>query len=303
MPPRRSLTKTQLQTPVGLELLTLLLSITEDGKIGESELADLRAWLAQNANSGLPSQRMLSDTVARIIADGVVTEAEVVELQVAIEAALPPDFRWRASEARKEAAETKWRAEDEALAQSTGAAASMEEADVERRPHLDVARAGRAVSSVDEPLATYDFMVAGVAYEGRTETVRSLYFADDSDLPVVLVRDLTNKHSKHAVAVRLLRDGRILGYVPEWSPDVKAREVAQLLDRGAKQRGWIKKMWQGKRAPGVVVVVELWDSSSTADGVVVTPIPIRPSSGAGCLVALVALAAVIALMALIGKLS
>ncbi len=49
--PRRSLTKTQLQTPAGAELLSLCQSITEDGRIAEAETTDLRDWLTRSRDS------------------------------------------------------------------------------------------------------------------------------------------------------------------------------------------------------------------------------------------------------------
>jgi hypothetical protein len=55
--PRKSLTKSQLETAEAVELLALLQTVTEDGRVLEDEIAALRQWLDDNASSELPAAR------------------------------------------------------------------------------------------------------------------------------------------------------------------------------------------------------------------------------------------------------
>jgi hypothetical protein len=101
MAKRLSLSKNQRETDAGRELLTLLLSISEDGVIDRQEIVSLGKWLQRNQDADIPAIGFLADTVRRIVADKKVTPAELEELHDAIEKVLPPDARTLAVVARK----------------------------------------------------------------------------------------------------------------------------------------------------------------------------------------------------------
>jgi hypothetical protein len=126
---RLSLTKAQLQTAAGAELLALCQSVTEDGSLAKEEIVGIRDWLVRNRDLDLPAIQFLFETLKRILADGVVTKEERTELYKAIETVLPPEARKMAKEQRQE-----------------------------------VEAIRRAFTM---PLCSANFMVAGVFYEGR----------------------------------------------------------------------------------------------------------------------------------------
>src|SRR3954447_14534458 len=92
-PPKRrlSITKLQRETEAVIELISLCQTVTEDGSLSDEEIAALREWLKDQAGAELPARDFLEETVARILADGVVTEEERDELWRAIESVLPAD--------------------------------------------------------------------------------------------------------------------------------------------------------------------------------------------------------------------
>lgn len=243
--PRRSLTKTQLQTPAGVELLSLCESITSDGRVTEAEVEELRGWLGRNRDSGLPSEDFLTATVERILADVRITPEELEELHKALETVLPADMRREAQEKRREVA-----AEEGRLAREQAAAAEEQPADEKERTR---------------PLASYDFMVAGVQYDGRDEIIRDFMDSDDPNAIVYLARDSANEHSDNAVEVRL-SDGQCIGYVPE--RDRMAREIAEYLDTGHKHLAFIKKILTGGRSPIPVVVAHILRPEVEVEGAV-----------------------------------
>lgn len=159
---RLSLTKAQIQTAAGAELLALCQTVTEDGSLSEEEIAGLRSWLEENRSVGFPSIEHLSRIIEDAISDGKVTDAERKEIYKAIESVLPP-------QARKEA--------------------------VEKRKAVEA-----DLKELQRPVASFARVwVAGVRYEGRADIVRSRVSIDDQ---VFLIRDRENKFSKNAVEVR-----------------------------------------------------------------------------------------------------
>lgn len=97
-----SLTKKQLATAVGVDLLAMCQSITSDGSISSAEASALKRWLSNNADHDLPGISHLVPVVDRILADGIVTADEERELYSAIEAVLPPDIRGVAKSVRRD---------------------------------------------------------------------------------------------------------------------------------------------------------------------------------------------------------
>lgn len=100
---RVSLTKKQLTTAEGMELLSLLVAITKDGEASLGEVQHLRDWLDAKASADLPAITWLREIVGAVLADGKVTPEERVEMLLAFERVLPPEERVVAKLNRKSA--------------------------------------------------------------------------------------------------------------------------------------------------------------------------------------------------------
>jgi hypothetical protein len=104
MPTRRvSVTKLQRESLAAVELFAIAESLTADGRLSPAELAPLRDWTVRHRDAPLPAREHLTEILAQIEADGVVTSAELDELHRALEKVLPPDLRSGAVERRKSA--------------------------------------------------------------------------------------------------------------------------------------------------------------------------------------------------------
>jgi hypothetical protein len=174
-PRRLSLTKTQRQTEIGLELIELCQTITEDGQVLDQELEALKAWLSENRGSDFPAIQFLTKTVEQILADGKVTEEERTDLYQAIEVVLPTDIRESVRGIRL----SKER-EARSQAKADREAAKQEE---------------KAEREKNTPVDRWDFIVAGVLYEGRARIVENHAQAGDT---VFLARDRKNRYSRNA---------------------------------------------------------------------------------------------------------
>ena len=87
--PRVSLSKKQLETPAGAELLRLCQSIKSDGQLSKDDIINLATWLAANRQCGLPGMDYLYGVAERIVADKKVSVDEMKELHEAIEKVMP----------------------------------------------------------------------------------------------------------------------------------------------------------------------------------------------------------------------
>jgi hypothetical protein len=243
---RITLTKRESTRAIGVELLELCSTITEDGTVTDEEIAGLRAWLKGHADADLPAITMLTCVVEQIIADGKITPDERSEIHRLLERVLPKELRETAQVQRR-------RREAEDLIEARKRAA---EAEQERKKYA--------------PAASFDFMVAGVFYEGRDRLVRAIARTDGA---VFLLRDSKNQFSRNAVKV-ILGNGACIGFVPEED----AVAMAPLLDSGHKQRASIKKMWEGGRGLIPVVVAELYPPDTLAtQPIMVTPEMVPPA--------------------------
>lgn len=148
---RVSITKLQRRTAAGAELIGLCQTITEDGSLADAEVAALTQWLDENQGIDLPARGVLMQTVDQIMADGKVTADERRVLYRAIEAVLPPDVRGVVRD-RRQALETT----EKTSARATREAARDAQREAKRR---------------NLPIDSWDFMVAGVRYEGRPEII------------------------------------------------------------------------------------------------------------------------------------
>jgi hypothetical protein len=90
---RLSLTKSQLSSPVGQELLDLLLNIGKDGVLEYEELEQLSDFLNRSKNSEVPGILFLFNLMIAVCEDQKITSEELIEIQLGIERVLPPATR------------------------------------------------------------------------------------------------------------------------------------------------------------------------------------------------------------------
>lgn len=216
---RLSLTKTDIQTTAGLELVQILQSITDDGHVEEAEVHQLREWLTQNVEVALPSREYLTHTINDVLKDGVISDDEIDLLHDAVLRVLPTELRAIATLRRRERRNEE--REELKETQREEKARKQEERDKNR------------------PLQRADFMAAGATY-GDDRRAACEGCCDDD--PVTLEREPENQHDTNAILV-LDAGGNDLGYVPR---DL-AKDLAPLLDEGAKQDFRVKKLIETSR--------------------------------------------------------
>lgn len=243
------LTAADAQAGVGAELLVLCHSMTANGRLSKEEILELTRWLRTNRDAGLPSITFLAETVSRIIADRHITREEYQELYAAIERILPKEAKRRAT-ANRRAVEAATSA-----AKKTAAKVAKHAAKAEK----DAARARKQTERErNRPVASFNFMIAGVHYEGREHRIRRFARQGES---VYLVREPQNRHSRNAIQVAL-KSGIEFGYVPE----IDAEDLAPLLDAGLAQRAHITKILDGGRVPIPVVQAYVHRLDAEVDG-------------------------------------
>jgi hypothetical protein len=268
--PQVALRKGATETGIIAELISLLETVTADGTITESEAAELRVWLDENRDSELPAIDFLRTTLEQVLADGRVTPEERRALHMAVERVLPLELRERAKGRR---------AAQELLAK----AREREERAASRQRAAEEREKNRSVFSAN-------FMVAGVAYEGRSKVVDRHLRTGQT---VFLARDPGNPHDGKAIEVRVA-EGYQVGFVPRDD----ASQMAPLLDAGHKQVARCTKILNGRRAPIPVVQANLYRPDATIEGAISVPprsilptpptsgpssdVPATPASGSGC---------------------
>jgi hypothetical protein len=114
---RVTLTKVQCETPVGRDLIALLVDLSSDGAVSREELQQLRTWLEVDRGVDFPALPFLYEIIEHISSDGEITEDELDRLALAIERVLPKDVRNVAATKRKQAKEARRTAHREATRQ------------------------------------------------------------------------------------------------------------------------------------------------------------------------------------------
>lgn len=228
--PSVALTKQQLQSAAGIELLELCQSVAEDGRIGKDEVVRLARWLRANRASDLPSVAYLSTTIEHIIADGKVSTDEVELLHKALESVLPPSVRGTAAATRRAVKQLDRVAEKASKAR-------------DRELQRDAARAA-------EPEDEFGFPAAGVRYEGRQRHIAAVV---QPGIDATLERDPENPHSGSGTATRILVRGLEIGYVP----GRVSCQLAPLLDEGMQYRARVEEV-SGQDTLIPVVAVEVY---------------------------------------------
>ena len=220
-----ALTRPQLATELGAELLSLCQSVTADGRLAPEEIAGLQQWLGDAAAVEMQAARYLRGVIEHVLADGRITPEEYQEVYRAVEAVLPFEARQQAHAARQHA----------------------ETSDLPARaPTATVAAAVTGAAQTDlAPILDVTFMVAGVRQDGRPALIEQHASAG---LAVTLDLATTGSHSGAAVAVRL-PGGAQIGFVP----GAEARQIVPLLQPGSHYSAHIVSVRSSGRSPIPVV--------------------------------------------------
>lgn len=232
--PRVSLTKRQLVEQGALELLSICVDITNDGRVDPAEVMRLKSVLESTDFSELPAAAHLSEVIAAALADGHLSADERQTIHRAIEAVLPTDLRREAIGYRR----LLEREERE-----------LERADKERIRAESAARRDR-----DRPIGRGDFMIAGVGIEPRPGVASS---HAGVGCWLSLAREADNPYDRNAIAI-CASNGRMLGYVPASD----AVELAPILDGGARYEATVKKVLSGRRGPIPIVKLVVYEGAS-----------------------------------------
>jgi hypothetical protein len=232
-----SLSRAQLGTALGAELLSLCQSVTADGRLAPEELEGLQQWLHDADAADMPAVKYLRTSIERVLADGRITPEEYREVYRAVEAVLPFEARKQALAARQGV--------------ETAAAAGG---------RVEHAARQRGIPVADTAMATVTFMVAGVRQEGRPEIIER--HARPNDV-IVLARQ---RESGVNISVKL-SNGSEIGFVPE----VDARQLAPLLDGGSRYEARITEVLATGRSPIPVVQVRVIDSSESRSAAPLLP--------------------------------
>ena len=243
-----SLRRNATQGGVAAELVNLLETVTADGRITDDEVAALRTWLDDNRASDLASIEFLRATLDQILADGVVTPEERKAIHKAVERVLPREVRARSRGVREASAlleKTRLREEKAAV---------------------------REERARNRSVGSFNFMVAGVTYQGRADLIDKYLIPEQA---VFLLREPTNSYDRNAVEIRTVHNVQI-GYVPR----EYAAEMAGMLDAGFRQIAYCTKILEGKRAPIPIVQLALYRPEATVAGAIApSEIPKRLSPG------------------------
>ena len=248
--PKVALTRAQIEEGVGAELLSLLVGIAEDGKLAKDELVQLGLWLHRNRGGSLPGIAFLDATMTRILADGRISSAEQDELLGAIEKVLPIAWRKPARAARLEHLARRKQARREALAR-------VRQAEKEAKRDTRVAERLARAEARDRRRSDshFDFMVAGVTFEGRDRAARALKPGDR----LRIRPEPGNPKDANAMVVHLV-DGRQVGYVPR----SEAGEVARRFRESASYVATVKKVFPGETALIPIVILRFYRADQTS---------------------------------------
>jgi hypothetical protein len=220
-----ALTRPQLATELGAELLSLCQTVTADGRLAREEIAGLRQWLVDAEAAEMQAARFLRGVIERVLADGKITAEEYQEVYRAVEAVLPFEARQQAHAAREQA----------------------ESSDLSARAQESAVPTVFAGAAQAGPTPTVDvtFMVAGVRKDGQPELIEQRASAG---LAVTLELTAAGSHSDEAIAVKL-PDGAQIGFVPA----AESRQFLALLQQGGHYTAHIVRIRSSGRSPIPVV--------------------------------------------------
>ena len=113
MNPRVTLTKKQIATDAGTQLLSLLVDIGQDGELTAEEIYRLRGWLENNRTVEFPGIQHLRAVVDEALRDEQLSDDERLDLLLELERVLPIHDRSAVTAARRDRA-AQLRAEERA---------------------------------------------------------------------------------------------------------------------------------------------------------------------------------------------
>jgi len=220
-----ALTRPQLATELGAELLSLCQTVTADGRLAPEEIAGLWQWLGDADAAEMQAARFLRGVIERVLADGKITAEEYQEVYRAVEAVLPFEARQQAHAAREIA---------ESSALSTPAQVSTAQP-----------AAGGWAQAEPTPIVDVTFMVAGVRQGGRPALIEQHASAG---LAVTLELTVAGSRGDEAIAVKL-PGGAQIGFVPA----AESRQFVPLLRQGSRCSAHIVRIRSSGRSPIPVV--------------------------------------------------
>lgn len=199
------LTKPELATDAGSQLLDLCRRVTEDGRIDLEEIKGLRRWLREHQDEpAVAAVPYLHDIMTRITADRVIDRDELVELHLAVERVIPVALRTPAIQARKKREQLR---RDRRRAQRK-AEQDREREERQRERAAEYARAMRLRHSFGK--------VVGVTFPNDDGSERQDIVAScRAGEQLYLRHDEDNEYSMVATQV-LRRNGEQLGHAPEY---------------------------------------------------------------------------------------
>jgi hypothetical protein len=228
-----ALTRPQLATELGAELLSLCQTVTADGRLAPEEIAGLRDWLSDAEAAEMQAARFLRGVIERVLADGRITAEEYQEVYRAVEAVLPFEARQQAHAAREMA---------ESADRSTHAQAAAAQDSV----------AGRATAE-PMPIVDVTFMVAGVRQQGRPALIEQRAPVGTA---VTLELAADGPRGDGAIALKL-PDGAQIGFVPA----AESRRFVALLLQGNPCSARIVRIRSSGRSPIPVVQVQFFPAA------------------------------------------
>ncbi len=231
---RVSLSKKQLETPTGAELLKLCQRVKTDGRLSKDEIIALLMWLRGHQDADLPAVEYLSSVAERIVADNRVTVSEMQELHEAIEKILPRDVRKVVVERRKAVEDAvkqrlreKQRADRDAEKQAEKERRRQERE--QRRRNMSARPAG------------FHSKIAGTSHRNKDRTSRQEIIRDNvrRGMQLIVKREPDNPYGDTAISLwvktrtfGIFETERQLGYL---NSSVSC-DLAPYLDGG----GWVR---------------------------------------------------------------
>lgn len=221
------LTKPDLDTEAGQQLLDLTTHLAMDGELTLGEIKELGRWLrARRSNTSIAAIPYLNDIFDRITADNLIDRDELLELHLAIERVIPRASRGPLVEARKarqaERKEQRRRREKE-----------QQKAERKLQKEEDFARSMRIRHSFSK--------VAGVTFPNEDDTERQAILklcTPGEDL--ILQNDAYQEDGVFATKI-LRMDGQQLGHATEYL----AEKIASQLEDGYNVVGTLTEVTGG----------------------------------------------------------
>jgi hypothetical protein len=203
----------------GAELLALCQTAASDGALSTRQLRLVRAWLAQSEAFEVPARAYVRELVEHVLRTRKVAPADLQALARALEPCLPRELK----------------------------RATLRLVGSDRMHYPDDSAAQRTSNDI---LASACFMVAGCRSRRGFPLGPRLGHAGD---PVSLVRERQADPDETTIRVCTAK-GKPLGLVPAH----RAKQLAPLLDRGARYRAHLISVSSGMHAPVLIVQAFLY---------------------------------------------